>query len=278
MSWQAVAKKDFRDAIRSRMFLALAALFGLFSVGVGGLFGHYSDDLLTGLPTEDVGLALVSFVTTPVSLFITLVGVIICHKSIVGERESGSLRILLSLPHTRGDVIFGKIVGRSGVLILPALASLILGIAVGSVMIGTVPVVPSLLLIVGMAFLSVIYVSIIVGMSAVTGSEGVATAVAVGYYIIFELLWGPILTLLQGLVLNSNPDWLYLVFRIPPSNAFGEVLNAAFVAVSDYPSEIVQANQIDAFYGTPVTAAIILLIWLVVPAYIGYRRFSAADL
>lgn len=278
MSWVVVARKDFHDAIRSRMFLALALLFGLFSVGLAGLFGYYTDELLSALPTEDVSLGLITFVSNPVALFVTLVGVIICHKSIVGERESGSLRILLSLPHTRGDIILGKIVGRSAVLLVPAIASLLLGVVIGSLMTGAVPTVSAVILILGIVLLSVTYVSVIVGLSAMTGSEGVATAAAVGYYIVFEIMWAPMSGFVPSLLFNSNPDWMYIIRRIPPSSAFGEVLNATLVAATDYPSEIVGARSIDAFYGTPLTALVILLIWLFVPAYIGYRRFDAADL
>ncbi|WEL17155.1 ABC-type transport system involved in multi-copper enzyme maturation, permease component [Halorhabdus sp. SVX81] len=279
MSWQVVARKDFHDAIRSRMFWALAAIFGVFSVAVAGFFGYYTDGMMETLPMlEDVGLGLVVFVSSPVSLFVTLVGVIICHKSIIGERESGSLRILLSLPHTRGDVVFGKIVGRSGVLLIPAIASLILGVAVGGVMTGTAPVVPAAVLILGMILLSVTYVSLIVGISAVADSTGVATAVAVGYFIVFELTWGLIFSLVQQFVFEGSPEWMYIVLRLPPSNAFSELLNVALATLTDYPSEMVGANSIDAFYGTPVTALLILLFWLIVPAAIGYRQFSRSDL
>lgn len=34
------------------------------------------------------------------------------YRAIVGERESGSLKFLLGLPHTRRDVILGKLIGR----------------------------------------------------------------------------------------------------------------------------------------------------------------------
>ena len=279
MSWKAVARKDFHDAIRSRTFLVLSVLFGLFSVGIATLFGYFTEELASGMASEDLAIGLISFVSIPVSLFVTLVGVIICHKSIVGERESGTLKLLLSLPHTRRDIVLGKIVGRTGVLAVPALTSLLLGIAVGSIMIGSVAVVPTALLFLGILFLCVTYVSLVVGLSAVTSSEGVATAVAVGYYIVFELLWSSVLGVVQVLVIDGNPDWMYPLIQIPASSAFSEILNTGIVATTDAVGEdILLSNTYDAFYASPLTSLLILLFWLTVPAYLGYRRFAATDL
>jgi len=38
------------------------------------------------------------------------------YMAVVGERRSGSIKILLGLPPNRADVVFGKLLGRMGVV------------------------------------------------------------------------------------------------------------------------------------------------------------------
>lgn len=284
MSWQAVARKDFRDAIRSRMFWALAIVFALFAVGVGAIYGYF--DVFGGQGTERQGFALAQFVSSPVALFVILTAVIICHKSIVGERDSGSVKILLSLPHTRLDVVIGKIVGRTGVLAVPALASLVLGIAVGGAMIGSAPLVHTVVFMLSTGLLILTYVSLAVGLSAFVNSSSLATALAVGYFIVFELLWELVGTiLLFTLDLSQNSGLYYLFLHIPPSNASNAVTDILVSGLTDVPSgvvapvsEIGSYAESTAFYVTPWLGAIILVFWMIVPAALGYWRFNNADL
>jgi len=51
-----------------------------------------------------------------VTLFLPLVAIFAGYAAISKERTGGSLKLLLSLPHSRKDVIIGKVVGRCGVV------------------------------------------------------------------------------------------------------------------------------------------------------------------
>ncbi|MCU4718434.1 ABC transporter permease subunit [Halapricum hydrolyticum] len=278
MSWVAVARKDFRDAIRSRMFWALAIVFGLLSVGLGAAFGYYSDQFIESVPGNQLGVGLVSFVQSPITIFIMFVSAIICHKSIVGEWEQGSLKLLLSLPHTRLEVITGKIVGRSAVLAVPAIASLVIGLGVGGALLGTVPIVLSVEFLVAILVYIVLYVSIFVGLSAVTRSSSLAVAGAI-VLIVVQFFWGAIAAVLTIVLdLSGDADWLYIYQSLTPNGAFNEVLSATLAATTEWPAATVRANNVDAVYATPVLAALILLLWFVVPVALGYWRFSNADL
>ncbi|QSG06184.1 ABC transporter permease subunit [Halapricum desulfuricans] len=283
MSWVAVARKDFRDAIRSRMFLALAVVFGLFAVAIGGAYGYF--DVFRDAGATNQGLILVSFVATPVSLFVTLTAVIIAHKAVVGERANGSLKILLSLPHTRLDVIVGKIVGRSLVLAVPALLSLVVGVGVGAALIGDLAPLPLLALLGAMVVLIVTYVSLMVGLSSMTSSTSLATAGAVGYFVVFELLWGTIgqvVLLVRDYNPLDPPNWYFFYQNVPPGSAFNMVLGEVLSSLAEAEQTVTEVAAIgqgyDAAYASPWVAAVILLLWLVVPAAIGYWRFSNADL
>ncbi|MFB6189642.1 MAG: ABC transporter permease subunit [Halapricum sp.] len=281
MSWQAVAKKDFQDAIRSRMFWALSIIFGLLAVGVGGAYGYF--DVFKNAGATNQGVALVWFVSIPVSLFVTLTAVIISHKAIVGERESGSIKILLALPHSRLDVVLGKIVGRTGVLAVPTVVSLVLGVIVGSALIGSFAIVPLIALLCMMVVLIVAYVSLMIGMSAFTNSTSLATAGAVGYFIVFELLWsgiGQVILMVMGKNPIRPPDWYYLYTNLSLGNAFNTVLGQIIQWLADTSGTGIQTGLSygNAFYVTPWVAVVSILLWLIVPAAIGYKRFSNTDL
>ena len=285
MTLAAVAKKDFQDAVRSRSFWALSVLF----VGLAMLVAYIYIELPGGLmvntgsggarTSDDVGLIL--FLSSIAGLFISLTAIVVAYRSLAGERELGSMAVLLGLPHTRRDVVFGKTLGRTLVLALP----IVLGFGTAALY-GYLSLNEFSLLdfgtFIGLAvLLALAWVSIVVGISAATGSTSRASALAVGVFLVFELLWGGIsfgvLWVANGFALPATtPDWLYLVNTLPPSAAF----DAAIMALipSAVPASGSAASEIGAFYGTEWLGLVVLLAWIVVPLAIGYRRFSRADL
>jgi len=275
MSWTAVAKKDFQDALRSRAIWAISVVFILLSVVIAYVYGSFSADEL-GIE-EKTAERLVFFLASNITLFVSITALVIAYKSIAGERESGSLKILLSLPHTRRDVLVGKVLGRGAVLAIPVVVALAIGAAVGSALIGAVAAQALLALLVVSVLFTFAYVSVIVGLSAMTESTTRASMLTIGFLVLFRFLWGVVSI---GTVWASNgfsipdtlPDWIFVVNQIPPSGAYTTLLYALV------PGQTGNAADIDAFYGTPWLGAVVLLFWLVVPAAIGYRRFSKADL
>jgi ABC-2 type transport system permease protein len=284
MTWLAVARKDFRDSVRSRTLWVLSALFLLLA---GGISVAYStlDAVSGGAPTA---LGLMFFVASTVGTFISLAAILACYKAVAGERESGTIKILLSLPHSRRDVILGKLVGRTAVLALPAVAALLIGVVVGGALMGEfAPVATVLFGLVALLF-AVAYVGIMVGLSATTGSTARAAALAVGFFVVVELLWD-VLTLALVFVANDFaipqstadfPAWLFVVNQVPPSSSFVTSLTAV---IPDAPSAAVGvggqgAGQVEAFFATPWLGVVALVFWAVVPILIGYARFRRADL
>ncbi|QCC50304.1 ABC transporter permease subunit [Halapricum salinum] len=278
MSWSAVAKKDFTDALRSRAIWAISVVFILLSVVIAYVYGSFSADQLG---TEEVTAeGLVFFLASNITLFVSITALVIAYKSIAGERESGSLKILLSLPHTRRDVLLGKVLGRGAVLAIPVVVALAIGAVVGSAMLGEVAAQALLALLVVSLVFTFAYVSVIVGLSAITGSTTRASMLTIGFFVLFEFLWGIVSI---GIVWASNgfslpqstaayPDWIFVVNQVPPSGAYTTFLYALVPGASG------NAADIDAFYATPWLGAVVLLFWLVVPAALGYWRFSKADL
>lgn len=126
LSWYPVAKKEFKDAIRSNGLLFLSVVFTVFFVmpAAGALYF----DLNLTRQGQELGMQLLisQGYTNVVTLFVPIVAIFAGYAAITKERTSGSLKLLLSLPHSRKDVIVGKVVGRSITVAVPLIAALVL--------------------------------------------------------------------------------------------------------------------------------------------------------
>jgi ABC-2 type transport system permease protein len=284
MSWRAVAKKDFRDAVRSRALWVLSAVFLLVAGGTAVAYARV-DAVSGGDPTAT---GLIFFVANAVGTFVSIAAILACYKAVAGERERGTIKITMSLPHTRRDVIVGKLVGRTAVLALPVVGTLLLGVVLGGVLIGEVAVVETALLGVVALLFTLTYAGVMVGLSATTGSTMRATTLTVGFFLLIELLWDVVVI---GITFVTNgfsmprtvadfPAWIYPVSQIPPSASF---LTSLTAVIPDAPTAAAggtgpAAAQLDAFYASPWVGVVALVFWLVVPILIGYWRFENADL
>lgn len=283
----AVAEKDFRDAVQSRALWSLVVVFAaILSITS---YAYVEFPAMFGPIDEATFAGLVFFTASIAGLFIPIAAVIVCFKALAGERELGSIKILLSLPVSRSDVLFGKLLGRTAVLGTGLLAGLVVGLVFGAALLGSVDLVPLVLfLLVTFAF-ALVYASIVVGLSATTGSTTRATTLAVGFFFLFELLWDAIplgvVYVVSGFSLPSElPDWMFLVSQLSPSSAyFNGVIAllpgaAADAGVSAETGVDVQPTDAEPFYVTAETGLAFLALWLVVPLLVGYFRFTRTDL
>lgn len=286
MTWIAVAKKDFRDAVQSRALWALVCVFVLLSVlstyayiEVPQLFGEPGGATFGGLVFFTVGLT---------SLFVPLAAIVVCYKSLAGERELGSIKLLLSLPTTRRHVYAGKTIGRAGVLTFGLAVGLIVGLGFGAVLLGTVAVVPIALFLGATLGFAAAYASIMVGLSATTGSTTRATTLALGFFVVFELFWDvipvAILYVVNGFALpTSMPDWIFPVMQLSPSAAYFSTVVAllpnlaASVNAGGQAGAGMSPAEVDPFYTTPEIGIVVLVLWTLVAFLIGYTRFEGTD-
>lgn len=284
MSAIAIAKKDFQDAVRSRGLIALTVLFVLFTVA-GAYIGTQISGLLGG--EGESTLDLVIALQSPASFLVPIIALLIGYGAVAGERESGSLKFLLGLPHTRQDVVLGKVLGRTAVVTV----SILIGFAAGMVAIfaftGSISPVDYLVFTLLTVLLGFVYVCIGVGLSAMTKSTTRAAVGAFGLLALFWLLWGVIaqliLYLLEGsLFVESYPGWFVAFISLPPGPAYGSALGAVLgegglAAASTYESQ----GLIEG--GLPIVAEpwfgfVLLAAWAVVPLALGLLRFDRVDL
>lgn len=280
MSWQAIMRKEVSDASRSLVLWVISALFLLFAVLVAGAFVLISD--LNGSDSATALDAMV-FIISPVSLFAPIIALLVGYKAIVGERESGSLKVLLALPHNRWDVMFGKLVGRSIVMAIPvAIAFLVMGVII-SIFVELVAIDQFLILFVLSIFFAVAFVSIAIAISGAVGSSTVAGAAMFGVFATFFLIWDIILMGLNYLIegdifitfTEGFPEWYLFVDMLAPDGAYSVAAQGLLPGVDLYsntfPSDV-------PIYLSEWAALLVLLAWLVVPFGLGYLRFRNADL
>lgn len=279
MSWTAIARKDFHDAARSKALWALTALFVLFMAGVA-----YVYTLLGQQAGELEALGLLIFLVSPVTLLIPLTALVMSHKAIAGEVESGSAKFLLSLPHTRQDAIVGKVVGRGAVLGVSVLVGLVVAAIVTVALYDSFDALAFLGFSALTVLLAVLYTAIGVGLSATTKDSGRATIVAAAFFVVFEVAWGVVVSgvyyLLNGSLgpttAESIPNWYLLLNRIPPSSAFTNAVYQFLPGQSTLVSQLFPQNP--PIYLSKWAALATMFAWLVVVPALGYYRFQRMDL
>jgi len=281
MSWQAIAKKDFQDSVRSRTLWAVIVLFFL---GIGGLTYLVSGDLGG---EETLVAAIGGTLVFGILLFIPLTGLFISVKSVVRERESGTINLLLSMPHSRGEMVVGKFLGRSAVMTLAVLVGFIPAVVLIFVQ-GDVSIVSSLVFLLAPMLFGLMFVGIGVGFSALFNTETQATIG--GIVIFFALyLWRFVLGQIFGLIDASVPAFLERFYLLDmfgdmvdvllpdgrgltaPSSVTGSVESTPDGLETVYPDTV-------AVYMQNWFVFVILALWIVVPLAIGYYRFSRVDL
>ena len=290
MTWFVVAKKDFRDAVQSRALWALVAVFVALSLlsayayaAVPELFGEPGGATFGGLLFFTAGLA---------GLFVPLAAIVVCYKSLAGERELGSIKLLLSLPTNRLHVFAGKVAGRAAVLMVGLVVGLAVGLGAGSVLVGTFDAVAALVFALVTMCFAAAYAAIVVGLSATTGSTARATTLALGFFAVFELFWDVVPLALvyvaSGFALPaSTPDWASLVGQLSPSAAYVSSIVALLPGFAEAAGAAAgqsgagvdgAAVEADPFYVAPEVGLVVLALWFVVPFVVGYYRFDGADL
>lgn len=284
MSWTIVAQKDIRDAGRSKVLWGVTLLFILFAAGMAYLYSQVSGLQQGGANSALSSIGLISFLQTPIGLLVPIIGLLLGYKAVAGEVESGSMKLLLSLPHSRSNVVLGKFIGRLSVLTV----AIVIGFAVATaVVLALYPEISpekyALFILLTIVFGGA-YVSIGIGISALTKSTAKAGASIFGVFFLFNILWVWIGRAINWAVNGSffftnplnPPDWFIFYTRLSPNGAFNGVLQPML----DLPpsAQGIMTPDSTAFYFSTWFTLCILIVWVVLPAGIGYLRFHNADL
>jgi ABC-2 type transport system permease protein len=294
MTWQQVARKDFEDAVRSKMLWGIIAVFVAFMGFVLAVAIGTTD---TSEATGGAALALTAQLN---QLFVPLVALVAGYMAVVGERRSGSLRVLLSYPHSRRDVVVGKLAGRSAVIAVTLVAGSLVTIAMVAVLVASPELADVAGLLGATVLFGVAFTGLAVGISAATGTRGKAMALAIGSLLVFLVVWDAAAAGVYAGITGSLPGlsvepWYFLLKRLSPVGAFRTLAEGFIdgrlqpffqmgleqVPPDTPPSErTVEARVGGAlpFYLSEWFAALTLAAWGLVPSVVGAFRLERSDL
>lgn len=214
-----VAAKEWRDRLRSRWVLAMALVFAVFALVVS-YFGAAQQGVVGVRSVEITVTSLVSLVI----YLVPLIALILGFDAVVGERERGTLDLLLSLPLTRAELLLGKYLGLAAALTLATLGGFGLG---GAVVLWQLPW-DALYhyggFVLSAWLLGLVFLSIAVALSVVSSERSRASGLAIAVWFFFVLIFD---LLLLGLVVaggGAAGPWLPYLLLLNPTDVF-RVLN-----------------------------------------------------
>ena len=262
-----IAGKECRDRIRNRWVLVVAILFALFALVIAW-FGPAQQGTVGFRGIEPT----IASLTSLVIYLLPLIALILGFDVVVGERERGSLDLLLSMPITRTELILGKYLGLATALTAATVAGFgVAGIALAPFFdlyalwhyAGFVA--SSLLL--GLSFLSL---SVLV--SVCSRDRASASGVAIALWFLFVLVFD--LVLLGVMVLASGEGGtgaFVIALFLNPTDVF-RILN------------VFSSSELKAFHGLatvlpdtlthPALLGGVMLAWIAVPLALAVWRFK----
>lgn len=279
MTWTRIARKEVEDAVRSRMLWAIVGVFGLVSALMAVLLSF----------VPQIGSSAVMGVTMAgqsAQILGPITALVAAYLSIAGERESGSIKVLLGLPPSRGEVVLGKAAGRGAVVSGGLMAGYLIASLTVWAVYGPLLVVPTLLLTVLTGVLGLVFVGVAVGISAATATKARAMTLSIGVYLVVVLFWD-LFAQLAHLVVRGTfpgatvPSWYVLLQSLSPVGAYDTITNSVLAgsATGTLPT---LASRLEGgtvpIYLDNWSLFVVLVAWGLLPLALGYLRFSRADL
>jgi ABC-type transport system involved in multi-copper enzyme maturation permease subunit len=272
VSWRVIARADMRDAARSKTTWLTAVLTAVAVLGYVVAHDYIGEP---NFPAFVAGLAGV------VGVLLPAVAILLGYKSIADDRTSGRLTLTLSLPHSRRDLALGTFLGRTVVVLVPALLALVVAGVVGAVRFGTEGVLWYPWFLLASALFGTAFVGFAVGLSMSTTADRWITLGGLGGYLLLVTFWGglqsAVLVVLHRFdfeVLREMPDWALLFRLLEPGEAYARLVRAGF----DVDLAGLYVAEGAPLYVSAPAALVLLVAWAVVPLVVGYRRFRASDL
>jgi|Deesub1362B_J571_1020462.scaffolds.fasta_scaffold00391_2 ABC-2 type transport system permease protein len=214
MSLIVVAKKEFVDQIRSKRFIAILAVMLLFSIfsfyqGVNEFMKDYQSFVSGKVQRPSITKIFRTFGDMGVTTFGSILGLFMGFDLISREKETGSLKTLLSHPVYRDQIINGKAIGGFAALFL--VVALTLTIALGTLtMRGFVPSFEDLIIIGKFGAVTVVFLFIFfsIGLftSAIMKDSGTSLLAAFGIFITIMAVIPIFSSVIADAILGSPPD------------------------------------------------------------------------
>lgn len=261
-----IAGKEFWDRIRNRWVLAVALVFTAFALSIA-YFGAAQQGSVGFRSIEVTIASLVSLVI----YLVPLIALVLGFDAIVGERERGSLDLLLSMPITRFELLLGKYLGLAAALTFSTVAGFGL---VGMVLAAQLDLnalfhyfgfmLSSVLL--GCAFLS-LAVMVSVFAADRTRASGLAIALWFFFVLIFDLLLLGALVITGG---QSGGELFPYLLLANPADVF-RILN--IFSLEDVRTLYGLATVFPPALARPQLLGAVMFAWIALPLAIAAWKF-----
>ncbi len=215
---RALAGKEFSDRLRNRWVLVVALVFTIASL----LITYFGGAAQGRVGPSSIELTIASLVSLVIYL-VPLIALLLGFDAIVGERERGSLDLLLALPITRLELLLGKYLGLALALSLSTLAGFALvGVLMGQ-QFGMAGLYHYIGFVISAWMLGLCFLSLAVCLSVLardrTRASGLAIALWFAFVLVFDLLLLGVLVASGGQFGGDALPWLLLcnpadIFRI----------------------------------------------------------------
>ncbi|MFO8132927.1 MAG: DUF6297 family protein [Thermoplasmatota archaeon] len=270
-----IAKKEFLDNWRNKWIIAMAAIFLVLTLVVS----YAGSSLGGGSGWQDIDSTIAGMMSI-VTFLIPIIGLMLGYAAIVGERESGSLQLLLSYPVHRYEVLAGKFLGLSSVLAFASfigfgVSGIVIGLNVSGMHWGEYGIFIAASFLIGFA-----YIALSLCFSAVLQKRSTALGMSVLLWFLFAIIWNTVLLVVLVATKNIDmtpgaefvaPTWYHVAALVNPVTAY-----QTLVAVNIGPVSANIAGDLPSFYSTPVTLAV-LLAWIAVPLLAAFAVFRRKD-
>ncbi|GAB6049591.1 ABC transporter permease subunit [Hydrogenophilus islandicus] len=262
----AIARKEFRDRVRSRWVWVVAVVFALFSLAIAFLGGAAQGAV--GLRSVE---AAVASLTSLAIFLVPLIALMLGYDAIVGERERGTLDLLLSLPIPKGAIVIGKFLGLGAALAVATGvglggAGIVMTLRVGWSVWGIWAQFTFGSILLGLDFLA-----IALWLSTWARDRSRASGMAIVVWFVLVLVFD--LVLLAAMVLlGAHPAgrWLPWVMFLNPADLF-RVWGLA--AAGNLQALRGVTDLFPAVASRPLWLALALVAWLAIPLVLANYRF-----
>lgn len=272
--WLTIARKEFADALRSRMLWGIVVIIaGMTSLSAA--ISQFIPDVEGGAEMAIGGASQFA------GLLVPIMALIAAYLAIAGERESGSLKVILGLPPSRGEVLLGKFLGRSGVVAVGLVLGFVVSGVVTAALYGGLPIGAFIGTTAFTVLLGIAFVGIAIGISAVTETRARAMTLAITAYLALTLLWdlapNGVHLLVTGEMPGSVvPAWFLLLQGLSPTGAYNALVQRMLLGGGTAVEARIGGPA--PSYLDPVVFIAILFAWIILPQILGYLRFRQADL
>ena len=261
-----IASKEFWDRIRNRWVLAVALVFTVFALVIA-YFGAAQQGSV-GFRSIDVTIA--SLVSLVIYL-IPLIALVLGFDAIVGERERGSLDLLLSMPITRLELLLGKYFGLAAALAFSTIAGFGLVAVVLSAKLDLNALFHYFGFMLSSVLLGCAFLSLAVMLSVFAADRTRASGLAIATWFFFVLVFD---LLLLGALVVSGGQWGGEIFPYlllaNPADVF-RILN--IFSLDDVRTLYGLATVFPRALADPWLLGLVMFAWIAVPLGIATWRF-----